>query len=160
MIFHKFVFISVFGVSNRRSHLSGQTAATEDRAEIKQTCGNLDNRVTDSAINVKRAAMAEVRNLEEKRRKLVILGVPESRSQVPTERIKNDKAKFAEVLSSIDIPVDIINSASRLVRLGKNNPAKASPLRAVMTSEVVKDDILSKARNLPLPGMKIKPDLA
>ena len=129
MIFHKFVFISVFGVSNRRSHLSGQTAATEDRAEIKQTCGNLDKRVTDSAINVKRAAMAEVRNLEEKRRKLVILGVPESRS-------------------TFDIPVDIINSASRLVRLGKVNPSKASPLRAVMTSEVVKDDILSKARNL------------
>ena len=146
-------------MSNRRSHLSGQTAATEDRAEIKQTCGNLDKRVTDSAINVKRAAMAEVRNLEEKRRKLVILGVPESRSQVPTERINHDKAKFAEVLSSIDIPVDTINSASRLVRLGKVNPSKASPLRAVMTSEVVKDDILSKARNLPLPGMNIKPDL-
>ena len=116
-------------MSNRRSHLSGQTAATEDRAEIKQTCGNLDKRVTDSAINVKRAAMAEVRNLEEKRRKLVILGVPESRS-------------------TFDIPVDIINSSSRLVRLGKVNPSKASPLRAVMTSEVVKDDILSKARNL------------
>ena len=129
MIFHKFVFISVFGVSNRHSHPSGQTAPTEDRAEIKQTCGNLDKRVTDSAINVKRAAMAEVRNLEENRRKLVILGVPESRS-------------------TFDIPVVIINSASRLVRLGKVNPSKASPLRAVMTSEVVKDDILSKARNL------------
>ena len=100
-------------MSNRHSHPSGQTAATEDRAEIKQTCGNLDKRVTDSAINVKRAAMAEVRNLEE----------------------------------TCD-SVDIINSASRLVRLGKVNPSKASPLRAVMTSEVVKDDILSKARKL------------
>ena len=139
-----------------------QVTASRERKEMRAETDKLEKRVDSNTNNVKSSTMAEVNHREEKRRNVVVFGIPEAESAVAADRIQHDKNKFAELIEKIGVSRDVADSTQRIVRLGKAGAAlgRPRPMLAMLRSEADKESVLDKSRVLrTTDGINIKPDL-
>ena len=138
--------------------------AAKERKEIKKSA-SMEAKMASNTNNVKAATMHEAEQRLNKRKNVVLFGVPESTAATPSERIQHDKQELDKVLNFVNASEKIKeDGVKRLTRVGKINPDKPRPLCVELRNEDQKDELLEKSRILREADdeeqpIKMKPDL-
>ena len=111
----------------------------KDVEEMKSTQSNSESSST---------VFAEIRDRDSRKDNLVIYDLPEPAGDNSRDRIENDREQFCNLMSSIDVTVNVDNDVKFMKRLGKYVNERKRPLLVGISSQNVKESILQNAPKL------------
>ena len=89
--------------------------------------------------------MVEIEEREKRRSDIILFGLPESTSDEPIVRKKDDETKVKSML--VGLPDRGKLEIKSLYRLGRRMDEKARPLKVIMGNQTMRDDVLSGFRD-------------
>ena len=108
----------------------------------------------------------ELNEIKARKKNLVFHGIPEAEASLAAKDKKDqDMTELVEVLSKIDVTIDVDSDVKACIRIGQKNneePDKTRPLLIVFDKEDIRDSILKNARKLAdtaYNDISIVPDL-
>lgn len=116
---------------------------------------NLKRTTSDNNQNTTEEIITEIRERTIRSKNLIIEGIPELKSKIPSDRLKHDKVKCINVLKEILIDCP---EPEKLIRIGKYNPNQHRALKVSLSSEELVRKILSNRNKKSIENIKIYSD--
>ena len=157
-------------LENKVDKNAEEIAAVKDaQADLENKTTNLEDRVktvekekSATVQQCENAVLDELNKRESRKKNIVLYNVTESNKDRGEERKKDDLKALDEVFNTMDLDVNTKEDVTFITRIGEKNPSKQRPLMFGCCSELLKSDILKRAKllaNTDFEHISVVPDL-